>query len=118
MKTELIDLRKEMPVSNKNMVLKVFKKNHIKMNNTGVATVVQWVNVLAFLCGIGGSIPSLSWWVKDLALMQLWCELQLWVRSDPWPENSICHRAAKKRKGGRKEEITLCIFYCRRCLYF
>ena len=56
--------------------------------------------------------------VKDLALMQLWCELQLWVRSDPWPENSICHRAAKKRKGGRKEEITLCVFYCRRCLYF
>ena len=101
MKTELIDLRKEMPVSNKNMVLKVFKKNHIKMNNTGVATVVQWVNVLAFLCGIGGSIPSLSWWVKDLALMQLWCRSPLQLEFDSWPGNfhmPLCGKKKKKKK--------------------
>ena len=27
-------------------------------------------------------------WVKDPALPQLWHRLQLWLRFDPWPENS------------------------------
>ena len=33
---------------------------------------------------------------KDLALMQLRRGSQLWLGSDPWPRNSIYHRAAKK----------------------
>ena len=42
------------------------------------------------------SIPGPAQWVKDPALLQPWCRLQLWLGSDPWPGNSICHRAAKK----------------------
>ena len=33
-------------------------------------------------------------------LLQLWHRSQLWLSSDPWPGNSICHRGAKK---GRKK---------------
>ena len=29
---------------------------------------------------------------------QLWRRLQLWLRFDPWPRKSICHRVAKKKK--------------------
>ena len=28
-----------------------------------------------------GSIPGLALWVKDLALPELWCRLQTWLRS-------------------------------------
>ena len=45
-----------------------------------------------------GSIPSWAQWVKDLVLMQLQLRSQLQLGSDPWPSNSICHRAAKKKK--------------------
>ena len=30
-------------------------------------------------------IPSVAHWVKDMALPQLWCRLQLRLRFDPWP---------------------------------
>ena len=43
-----------------------------------------------------GSIPSPAQWVKDLALPQLWLELQLQLGSDPWPQNSIW--GSKKEK--------------------
>ena len=36
--------------------------------------------------------------VEDLVL------LQLWLGSDPWPRNSICHGVAEKEK--RKKEMT------------
>ena len=49
-----------------------------------------------------GSMPSLTQWVKDPALPQLRPRLQLWLRSDPWPGNSICHEAAKKGKKKNK----------------
>ena len=49
-------------------------------------------------CWGTGSIPSLVQWVKDLALPQLWLRSQLWLGSDPWPRNSICHKVAKKRR--------------------
>ena len=45
-----------------------------------------------------GSIPGLAQWVKDLALLQLQLRLKLWLRSDPWPRNSICHKGAKKEE--------------------
>ena len=44
------------------------------------------------------SVLSLAHWVKDPVLLQLWLGLQLQLRFDPWPRNSICHGAAKKRK--------------------
>jgi len=45
-----------------------------------------------------GLIPGLAHWVKDLALLQLCQRSQLWLGSDPWPRNSTCHGAAKKKK--------------------
>ena len=39
--------------------------------------------VQSCLCGSSGSIPA--WWVKDLALPQLWCRSQLQFSWDPWP---------------------------------
>jgi len=49
-----------------------------------------------------GSIPSPAQWVKDLALLQLQQRSQKCLGSDPWPENSICHKAAKR---GKKKEL-------------
>ena len=43
-----------------------------------------------------GFNPGPVQWVKDLVLPQLWCRLQLRLRSDPWPRNSICYMVAKK----------------------
>ena len=44
------------------------------------------------------SIPTMAQWVKDLALPQLQCRSQLWLRSYSWPGNSICHGEPKKKK--------------------
>ena len=51
-----------------------------------------------------GSILGLAQWIKDLVLLQVWLRLQLWLRSDPCPGNSICHRVTKKKK---KKEIEI-----------
>jgi len=32
-------------------------------------------------------MPAQAQWVKDLALLQLWCRLQLWLGFHPWPGN-------------------------------
>lgn len=45
-----------------------------------------------------GLILSPAQWIKDLALPRLWHRMQLWLRSDPCPQNSICSRAAKRYK--------------------
>ena len=45
-----------------------------------------------------GSILGPAQWLKDLALLQLWHKLQLWLESDPWSRNSIWCGAAKKEK--------------------
>ena len=48
-----------------------------------------------------GSIPHPTQWVKDPALLQLQLRSQVGLRCDPWPRNSICRGAAKK-KGKKK----------------
>ena len=45
-----------------------------------------------------GSISDRAEWVKDPESPQLRLRLQLQLRSDPWPENSMCHGAVKKKK--------------------
>lgn len=61
-------------------------------------------------CGARGSAVSLEHWnvssipgpaqcVKAPLLPQLlWQRLQLWLRSDYWPWNSICHGMTKLKK--------------------
>ena len=59
-------------------------------------------------CWDAVSIPSLAQWVKVLVLPQLWLKSQLRLRYDPWPRNSICHGAAKKKKPEeRKNKLIL-----------
>ena len=45
-----------------------------------------------------GSIPSLTQWLKNLALLQLQCRSQLWLESNPRPMNFIGLTEAKKEK--------------------
>ena len=47
--------------------------------------------------------------LKDPALPQH--RLQLWLGSDPWPVNSICHRATPKKKKKKKKKSTKTILY-------
>ena len=48
--------------------------------------------------------------VKDPVLLQLQLSLQLWLGSDARPENSVCHRAPKKR-GKNVVQINVCNIY-------
>ena len=44
-------------------------------------------------------------WVKDLALPQFWCRLQLHREFDPWPRNfQMLLLRLKKKKKKRKEK--------------
>lgn len=42
-------------------------------------------------------------WVKDPAFPMLGLRSQLWLKSDPYPGNVICRRAAKSEKKGKKK---------------
>ena len=42
--------------------------------------------------------PQPGQWVDDPMLPQLSLRVQLYLRCDPWPGNSICCRAAKKKR--------------------
>ena len=54
-------------------------------------------------CWDTGSIPSLAQWVTDPVLPQLW------LRSDPWPGNSVCLGTAKKKKKKKKKKHSVCL---------
>ena len=70
-----------------------------KTKSPGVPAVAQRVKNLVSLrqCGL---IPSPAQWVKDLALLQLWCRSQLQLGLDPWPGN-FPYAAGEARKGGK-----------------
>ena len=61
----------------------------------------KWINDLAGLCGIVGSIPGLAKWVKDPVLLHLWHRSQMWLRFDLWPGEihmpQVCPRKGKKK---------------------
>ena len=75
----------------------------------------QWVNDLACLCCSAVLISGGAQWVKDLALPQLPCRLQLRLRFDPWPENfhipwvSLKKKGKKKMAGGRLSPTELIV---------
>ena len=56
-----------------------------------------WCNGIGGVSGVLGadSIPGPAQGVKDPALLQLLYRLQLQLRHDAWPGNSICCRVAK-----------------------
>ena len=61
------------------------------------------------LCSAGtGSIPGLHSGLKDPALPQFLHRSQLHLESDPWPGNSIGHKAAKteKKKKGSESSVS------------
>ena len=57
------------------------------------------------------SIPSLTQCVKDMALPQLWHRSQLWLCSDCWPVNFMCHGATKNGKKKRKVLLDFFFFF-------
>ena len=75
---------------------------------------VQWVknptsgalagaqgSAVSWECWDIGLIPwprTVAQWVRNLGLLQLWLRSKLQLRSDIWPRNSICCRAAKNEK--------------------
>ena len=59
-------------------------------------------------------VLSLAWWVKDVALLQQQLKLPLWLRSDPWPGNSKCLRAAKNGGGGEIRCVLCSVVYGRK----
>ena len=56
-------------------------------------------SVVSWECWDAGLTPGLAQWVKPQ-----WIRLQLWLASDPWPENSICHGAAKKENNNNNKK--------------
>ena len=51
------------------------------------------------LCSAG-----MAQWVKELAFPWPRQRSPLWLRSDPWPRNSICLRVAKKEKEKKQKQ--------------
>ena len=52
-------------------------------------------------------VPTAPQQVKDPELLQLWCRLQLWLGSDPWPRNLAMSRGwtfGKEKKKKKKED--------------
>ena len=80
---------------------------------TGAALKIKKRGGSSFCGAIGGIMgcffypwPGTAGW--DLALPQLQLQLKLWLRSDRWPGNSMCHGAAKKEKKWERNIIVFC----------
>ena len=78
----------------------------LKTSGMGAPTVAQWVKNLTAVAWVAGEVqvPSPAWrhGLKDLALLQLQCSLQLWLRFSPWPRNfhMLWVRPLKKKTSG------------------
>ena len=62
----------------------------------GVPTVAQ--RDQQHLWSPGTKVQFLAWHSELRIQLKLWCRLQLWLESDPWPGNSAGHGTAKKEK--------------------
>ena len=70
------------------------KKNALR----GVPAVEQWDWQHLGSTETQVQSPAQHSGLLDPAVPWLWLRSQLWLGSDPWPRNSICHRAAKRKK--------------------
>ena len=60
----------------------------------------QWIKNPPAVAQVAGEaqVLSLTQWVKDLALPQLWRRSQLQLRFSPWLGISICRGCDQKKK--------------------
>ena len=79
--------------------IKMFKKQQTRSSCCGAIG-----SVVSLQCQDAGFISGPAQWLKGSVLPQLWCRLQLQLRSDPWPRNSMCHGVTKKEKKGKKKK--------------
>ena len=56
-------------------------------SHCGAASSGYYCSSFGCCCRGVGLIPSPAPWVKDLALLQLWCSSWLWLGFSPWPWN-------------------------------
>ena len=82
-------------------------KRHRKRVGYGVPVVVQWLTNPTRNHEIEGSIPGLAQWVKDLALLWLWCSSDLTPRLG----TSTC-RGCGPKKQKKKNKINNSGFFC------
>ena len=75
-----------------------YRKTEISEIDPGVPTVAQ--QDLQCLCSARTQVqsPARHSGLRHLVLLLLRQRSQRWCGSDPWPGNSICHRAGKKEK--------------------
>ena len=95
------------------------KKMALKINALGSSHCDTRRLAVFWQCQNSGLILAWHSGLKDPALLQLKHRSQLWLRSDPWPRNSMCCEAAKKgeREGKeRRGEEKMCFGnYVRSC---
>ena len=80
------------------------KETEVKKRSAGVAIMAQWLTNLARNREVVGSIPGHAQWVKDLALLWLWCRpvatapIQPLAWEPPYAVGVALKRPKKKNK--------------------
>ena len=66
------------------------------------------LRIWSYFWGSTGLIPSLVQWVKDPALLRLWCRSQLQLSFSPWHRNFPMPWAQLKKKRNKRAHIAKC----------